>query len=187
MNLTDLIGRPAAELHALLQGGGPLDLEAMADTRYLGLDLSLPPMMARLLWKTFRKTFHQDGDLLRGWNVRLEQRGLEGAQAPLLDRAGRPLTFGHYHVRSTAGLRFPRWSGAHYLDYTVAGNRRLDLARFGFTPLVSLDHDSSLLLGWEVFRFGPLMAPLPLYYALRREGPLEPADYRAKPVSTKSL
>ena len=173
MKLDDLVGRPRADLHALLQSGRPLDLEAMANTRYLGLDLSLPPAAARLLWKTFRKTFHRDGDVLRGWNVRLEQRGVEGEQVPMTDRKGRALTFGHYHVRSADGVCFPRWSGAHYLDYTVAGNKRLDFGRFGFTPLVALDDDSNLLLGWEVFRFGPLMAPLPLYYALRRDGPLE--------------
>ncbi|MDP6988908.1 MAG: hypothetical protein QF903_05470 [Planctomycetota bacterium] len=131
MKLEDLVGRPRAELHDLLQSGGPLDLDAMAETRYLGLDLSLPPAVARYLWKTFRKTFHRDGEVLRGWNVRLEQRGIEGAQAPLTNRRGRAITFGHYHVRSE-GLRFPRWSGAHYLDYTVAGNRLLDLGRFGF-------------------------------------------------------
>ncbi len=30
-----------------------------------------------------------------------------------------------------------------------------------------------LLLGWEVFRVGPALLPLPLYYALRLDGPLE--------------
>ncbi len=173
MTLDELIGLDRQALHGLMQTGHPLDFDALAETQYLGLDLSLPPFMARLLWKTFRKTFHRDGEVLRGWNVKMEQRGIEGPQAPLRDRRGRPLRFGHYHVRSAEGLSFPDWAGAHYLDYTVARNRRSDLARFGFTPLVSLNADSSLLLGWEVFRAGPRMLPLPLYYALRREGPLE--------------
>ena len=31
----------------------------------------------------------------------------------------------------------------------------------------------SLLLGWEVFKLGPLFVPLRDYWALRLEGPLE--------------
>lgn len=30
-----------------------------------------------------------------------------------------------------------------------------------------------LLLGWEVFKVGPSLLPMPLYWALRDEGPLE--------------
>ena len=42
------------------------------------------------------------------------------------------------------------------------------------TPLVAVNEgDMSLLLGWEVFKLGPLFVPLRDYWALRLEGPLE--------------
>ena len=185
LTLDDLsiLGAPA--LHQLMVAGHPLDRRAMADTRYLGVDLSLPPVLGRLLWKTFRKTFHQDPETgaLRGWNVRMEQHGVEGPRVPMTDRRGRPLTFGHYEVRAAAHIDFPRgWRGADYLDYTEAGNKRRDVGRFGYTPLVAVNEGSSdLLLGWEVFKVGPTFLPLPLYYALKLDGPLEDLVHTPRP------
>lgn len=175
LTLEDLIGMDAAALHHVLCDGHPLDLDSMADTQYLGVDLSLPLLASRLLWKTFRKTFHRDpvSGSLRGWNVRMEQHGVEGPAVPMMD-AGVPLTFGHYVVRSARGVHFPRWSGAHFLDYGAAGNKRRDPARLGYTPLVAVNAGSSdLLLGWEVFRVAGRMLTMPLYWALQRQGPLE--------------
>ena len=84
-------------------------------------------------------------------------------------------TFGHYRPASATGIRWPGgWSGAHFLDYGHAGNPWWDLARLGRTPLVAVNEGSmELLLGWEVFQVGPVMLPLPLYWALQRQGPLE--------------
>jgi len=177
LTLDDLMTLDAAALHGIIDAGRPVDELAVAGTQYLGVDLSLPKPIGRLLWKTFRKTFYRDPDtgVLRGWNVRMEQLGVEAEQTPMTDRKGRALSFGHYHLRCATGLRFPRkWSGGHFLDYTVAGNRYADVARFGYTPLVAVNtQQSDLLLGWEVFRMGPAFLPLPLYYALRLDGPLE--------------
>jgi hypothetical protein len=177
LTLDDLCSMDARGLHAIVTRAHPLDVEAMAGKQYLGVDLSLPAWMNRLLWKTFRKTFYRDPatGVLRGWNVRLEQRGVEGPSVPLTDRRGRALSFGHYQVRSAEGVHFPRgWRGPHYLDYGVAGNLPWDPARFGFTPLVSVNAGSAdLLLGWEVFRLGPLFVPLPDYWALRVQGPID--------------
>jgi hypothetical protein len=103
----------------------------------------------------------------------MEQTGIDGPRVPMKGEDGRPRTFAHYEVRSAVGLRFPRgWKGAHYLDYGVAGNPpAFDL---GYTPLVAVNEGSmELLLGWEVFKLGPLFIPLPDYWALRLEGPLE--------------
>lgn len=175
--LEELIQMDGGELHGLMDSGHPLDPEAMADTQYTGVDLSLPPLLSKLLWKTFRKTFHKDPDsgVLRGWNVKMQQNGVDGPALPLTDPKGRAKTFGHYHLRSAQGIAFPRaWRGSDYLDYTCAGNKFMDVARFGFTPLVAVNEGSSdLLLGWELFKLGPLFLPLPLYYALRIHGPLE--------------
>lgn len=184
--LDDLLSMSNDERYAIVARGLPLDLEALADTSYTGVDLSMPAVFHRLFWKSFRKTFHRDPvrSCVRGWNVKVEQTGWETPPPPKRDGRGRALTFGHYEVRSAAGLRFPRgWSGGHYLDYRVAGNRFLDFpARAGFCPLVSVNPGSSdLLLGWEVFRLGGLLVPLGDFWALKREGPLAPEDVLPRP------
>ena len=176
LDLDDLIAMDNSQLHSVLRAGHPLDLNALADTEYLGVDLSLPGWMHRLLWRTFRKTFHLDPrtQQLRGWNVRMEQNSVDGPAAPMTGPRGGTLTFGHYHVRDAAEQSFPRgWTGGHFLDYRHAGNARLDVARLGCCPLVAVNQGrSDLLLGWEVFRVGPLWLPLPDYWALRRQGDL---------------
>ena len=177
LSLADLMAMDAHALHDVLCRGHALDPERLAERQFLGVDLSLPGWARKLLWHTFRKTFTRDeaaGDV-RGWNVRMEQHGVDGPRIPMTDRRGVPVTFGHYRVRAAAGVAFPRgWSGAHFLDYGSAGNTFLDLARLGRTPLVAVNAGSQeLLLGWEVMRLGPAWLPLPLYWALRDEGPLD--------------
>ncbi len=177
-----LVAADARTLHEIVQTAAPLDLDALADTSYTGIDLSLPAWMHALLWRTFRKTFHRDPvtDVLRGWNVKVEQTGWASPPAPRRDGAGAQLAFGHYEVRSARGLRFPRgWQGSHYLEYRYAGNHLWDWpARAGRCPLVAVEAGSmELLLGWEIFRVGPTDAlafdvPLPDYWLLVREGPL---------------
>ena len=176
IRLTDLMAMDRRQLHTTLHHGHPLDLEALADTQYLGVDLSLPPILTRLLWQTFRKTFMRDAHsgVLRGWNVKMRQNGIDGPAVPLTDRSGVARTFGHYHVRPVNGLRFPRgWSGRDYLDYGCAGNYRTDVARFLAAPLVAVNSGcSDLLLGWEIGHIGDRFIPLPIYFALRLQGPL---------------
>ncbi len=177
LTLQALMTMNAAQLHRVLGRGHPLDLDALAGRQYLGVDLSMPEIGRRLLWHTFRKTFHRDPDtgLLRGWNVRMEQRGVDGPAIPMRDRSGRARTFGHYRVRGTEGLSFPKgWAGAHCLDYGAGGNPAWDLARLGMTPLVAVNAGSQdLLLGWEVFRVRGRWLPMPLYWALQAQGPLD--------------
>lgn len=170
----DLMKMNGRQLYEIIVRAHPLDLDALADTQYQGIDLSLPPWINRILWKTFRKTFHRDPQtgLLRGWNYRMEQTGIGGPQVPK-QRKGRNWSFAHYHVRSAAGLRFPRgWQGPHFLDYGGVGNPFGE--NLGYAPLVAVNEgDMSLLLGWEIFKLGPLFVPLPDYWALRLDGPLE--------------
>lgn len=175
--LDDLLAMSNDELFAIVQRGAPLDLEALDDTRYTGIDLSMPALFHRLMWKTFRKTFHRDGNtgVLRGWNVKVEQTGWDTPPEPKRDRRGRPITFGHYEVRPAEGRRFPKgWQGGHYLDYHAAGNRFFDFpARAGWCPLVTVNPGSSeLLLGWEVFKVAGALVPIRDFWVLRREGPL---------------
>lgn len=185
ITFADLQGMDAAGLHRVMEQGHPLDYEAMADTRYQGVDLSLPQFVNKLLWKTFRKTFHKDRATgqLRGWNVRVEQYGVDAVNIPMTDKHGKQLTFGHYVVCEAAGKRFPKgWNGPNYLDYGIAGNTFADLARFTYSPLVAVNAgDMSLLLGWEVVRLGPLLVPVPDYWALRYEGQLADEDIMPVP------
>ncbi len=175
LELKDLMAMNRHQLHAIIERAYPLDLTALEETQYQGIDLSLPPFMNRILWKTFRKTFHRDpqSGALRGWNVRMEQTGIDGPRVPMKNRDGKPRSFAHYEVRSAVGLRFPRgWKGAHYFDYGVVGNPFAEAP--GYTPVVAVNEGSmDLLLGWEIFKLGPLFLPLPDYWALRLEGPLE--------------
>lgn len=177
LTLEDLMSMRGPELLAILKNGHPLDPEVLAGRQYLGVDLSLPGWARKILWHTFRKTFVKDEKTgeVRGWNVKMQQLGIGDKQEPMTDRRGRPKTFGHYIVRSAEGIRFPKgWTGPHFLDYTIAGNPAWDMAGRGYTPLIAVNEGSQdLLLGWEIFKFGPAMLPLPLYWALQYHGPLE--------------
>lgn len=141
---------PRAALRAALDGGHPIAPHALDDTRYRGISLGLPAWIDRLAWKTFEKTFHRDGDALRGWNVRLEQTGVDGPVVPLLKR-GVPHTFGHYDV--------------------VQGDRWVEL-RYGamVDPLVALAPGQT---DWLLGRSDLLGVPTPSYFLLQRIGPLE--------------
>ncbi len=176
LTLEDLMKLDSKALHAALLRGHPLDTDALAGRMYLGVDLSLPGWARRLLWHTFRKTFVRDEESgeVRGWNVKMEQRGVDGPRVPRTRGDGRQVTFGHYRVRRAHGDFPGQYRGTHYLDYRAAGNLRRDLAGLGHTPLVAVNEGSqALLLGWEVFRVGPTFLPMPLYWALRDEGPLD--------------
>lgn len=185
LQLDEVLALPGPELFAIVQRGEPLDLAALADTSYTGIDLGMPAWFHRLMWRSFRKTFHRDPrtGVLRGWNVKVEQTGWDRPPAPRRDAAGRALSFGHYEVRAAEGLRFPRsWRGGHYLDYRFAGNPFADPARLGYCPLVTINPGSSdLLLGWEVFNVAGAFVPLNDYWVLKREGPLPPEDIVARP------
>ncbi len=175
--LDDLLAMDSRALHEVMLAGHPIDREALANTQYFGADLSLPGWARKLLWQTFRKTFHLDPEtgVLRGWNCKLEQTGFEGPGVPKRDRTGRAITFGHFELKDASGIGFPRgWAGTDFLDYGGAGNPFFDVARLGYTPIVAVNAGASdLLLGWEVFKLGPLFLPMPLYWALRYEGELE--------------
>lgn len=177
LTLEDLMAMDGKALHEVLLRGHPLEPEKLAGKAYLGVDLSLPAIARKILWHTFRKTFTLDESTgeVRGWNVRMEQHGVNGPRIPMRNRRGKAITFGHYIVRKTDGVEFPQnYRGTHYLDYGTVGNPFLDLARLGFTPLVAVNEGSQdLLLGWEVFRVAGKFVPMPLYWALRVEGPLD--------------
>jgi hypothetical protein len=177
MTLDDLLNMTNDQRRQVMFNSHPIDVDALDGKMYRGIDLSLPPFMNKILWKTFRKTFIRDTDdgEMRGWNVRMEQTGWEGPGRPKTDKNGNQISFGHYRVRSAKGIKFPGgWSGEQFLDYTTAGNPWYDPASLGYTPLAAVNKgDNELLLGWEIFKIGPLFLPLPDFWALKLEGPLD--------------
>lgn len=137
------------ELREALEAGHPIDPTALDDSRYRGISLGLPGFVDRLFWKTFEKTFHRDGEELRGWNVRLEQTGLDGPVVPMMKGAV-PKTFGHYAVRAT--------------------DARLELVYGAMVdPLVALEEQGTT---WLLGRSDLLGIPTPSYFLLERIGPL---------------
>lgn len=175
--LEELLNMSKQEIAQVFLNGYPINTEELNNTQYLGIDVGMPSWFHRFFWKTFRKTFYKDSKtgILRGWNVKLEQTGVEGPFTPKKNNNGEDLSFGHYHVLSAKGKKFPKgWQGADYLDYGVAGNKTGDPATLGYCPLVAINEGSTeLLLGWEVFKIGSLFIPLSDYWILKKEGPLE--------------
>jgi hypothetical protein len=176
ITLDDLLTMGNRQVAEVFFRGSPIAPGSLDNTQYLGIDLSLPPFMNKILWKTFRKTFYRDPKtgVLRGWNVRMEQTGWEKPGTPMM-KNGKPVTFGHYHLLPAKGKKFPKnWQGADYLDYAVAGNPVYDPARYTYSPLVAVNAGSSaLLLGWEVFRVAGMPLAIPDFWALKREGAIE--------------
>jgi hypothetical protein len=180
LSFDDLLPLPNRDLHALLQSGHPIDPASLDDTAYRGTSLGLPAFVDRLLWKTFQKTFHRDPatGVLRGWNVRVEQRGL-GAPTVPQRKGDKPVTFGHYLVVPAEGISHPvPCPHGLLLDYGRGGNARLDPTATTRDLLVAVNPGSSdLLLGWMYMDFGINMKT-PSFFILEREGPL---DHRAEP------
>jgi hypothetical protein len=165
---TDVTVLPRVELARLLAAGHPVDPAALAGADYRGTALGLPAFVERLTWKVFRKVFrHAAGGGVVGHNVRLDQR----TQAPLLDRAGEPITFGPYRVSPLPanGMPFACRAGV-LLDYGAARPALHPLARLR-DPLVALNPGSvDLLLGATYLALGPLALKTPSFFVLERLG-----------------
>jgi len=153
----ELLAATGPELAAWLAAGHPIDPAQLAGADYRGTSLGLPAWVERATWKTFVKSFVADGDAVRGFNVRVEQR----APFPPKLRRGRPITFGHFTVRR---------DGTHtVLDYGAGANRRADPIRLLRDPLVALDAGSAdRLLGASLLEIGGVRVPTPSYFLLER-------------------
>lgn len=183
--LDDLLNMNNKQLAEVFVNGHPFDLQALENTQYRGIDLSLPVLINKMLWKEFRKTFYRDPDtgVFRGWNVRMEQVGWDKPGVAMRKKDGSALSFGHYLVCNDDIPNFPEtWAVQNYLDYGNAGNSFFDLARFTLAPLVAVNPGSSeLLLGREVLKIGNRLIPFPDFWALRLEGELEETAKPPKP------
>ncbi|MDC0745979.1 hypothetical protein [Polyangium mundeleinium] len=177
MNTEDFLKLSHTELRSLLERGHPIDPSALDGSEYRGVSLGLPAPIVAITWLTFRKTFHRDPKTgaLRGWNVRMQQAGLDGPREPMRDAKGKPRCFGFYEVGDGRAYDMPV-AARHGLviDYNRAReNPRFDPIRLGRDPLVSLDEGRvDRLLGWTYLDLGLARVNTPSYFLLEREGPL---------------
>ncbi len=168
----DLIGKSGRELAQLLASGHALTPDELAGWTYRGISLGLPKIAIRLSWLTFAKAFVADAGGVRGWNVRLQQTGLD-SDVLAKEKHGKEWTFGHFRV--AAGTEdCPRLVGPGVtLDYSQGGNPWWEAFAPMRDPLVCLrPGDPTLLLGWSYARLGPLRLPTPSYFVLRRWAPV---------------
>jgi len=145
------------ELAAAFATGQPFDPERVAGWVYRGTSLGLPGWLERLTWIKFAKAFHRDaGDRIRGWNIRIEQDGLDRAWRPKR-RRGRAITFGPFVVVVA--------NRDVVLDYGLGGGAMRALR----DPVVALDDTADVLLGRSLVKLGPATIPTPSYFLLERD------------------
>ncbi len=171
----DLLNLPREALMDLLRSGHAIDPRELDDVEYRGVSLGLPSIVEKLTWKTFKKVFHRDPEtgVLRGWNVRVIQNGLEPSWEPLI-KDGEPVTFGHYEVVDPAGHKVPKDCDRGLLiHYGLGGNRLRDgLSRLR-DPIVALHPGGvELLLGWSYLDLGLKRVATPSFFSLERDVPL---------------
>lgn len=170
-----------SELRRHIVEGHAVDPRALEGWAYRGTSLGLPALAQKVTWKTFQKTFHRDprtGRLL-GWNVRLEQDGIDAPSRPKL-KGGRPVCVWHYEVIEPRGVPFPRgFDRGLIIDYSRAdANSRWDPVRWGKDPLVALSPGNfDELLGVTYMVVGGVCVETPTYFTLVREHPIAHVPY----------
>jgi hypothetical protein len=147
-----------AELAAEFTAGKPFHPSQVAGFVYRGTSLGLPAWVDRIAWKQFAKAFAGG----RGWNIRVEQDGLDRPWRPRM-RDDRPITFGHFAVVEQRGQIV--------LDYSVGRG----LLRALRDPIVALDTAADTLLGRSLIQIGPAAIPTPSYFLLERLAPVTSA------------
>jgi hypothetical protein len=173
-------------LRAHIVNGHPVDPAALAGWVYRGTSLGLPRIVERLTWKNFQKTFYREPNTGRliGWNVRLEQDGIDAPSRPKL-RRGQPVTEWHYEVIAPGGVPAPAgFDRGLIIDY---GRGRVpDLSmRFVKDPLVALTPGSAdELLGVSYVAVGGRCVETPTYFTLEREHRITDVPYdRSAPTA----
>jgi hypothetical protein len=152
--------------------GHPVDPEQLEGWAYRGTSLGLPSVIEKLTWKTFQKTFWRDPRThqLFGWNVRLEQDGIDAPSRPKI-RRGKPVTEWNYEVIApSAGVPMPRgFDRGLIIDYSRAKNAPGPVF-FTKDPLVALTPGSAdELLGVSYLVVAGRCVETPTYFTLERE------------------
>jgi hypothetical protein len=159
-----------AELRRRIVEGHPVDPAAIEGYAYRGTSLGLPRLVELATWKTFQKTFwrHPSSQRLLGWNVRLEQDGIDAPSRPKR-RRGVPVTEWPYEVIAPAGVPMPAgFDRGLVIDYGRAPNPPQQ--RIVKDPLVALEpgnHDE--LIGVSYLVIGGRCLETPTYFTLERD------------------
>lgn len=171
MEISDLRHMSARELRDVFRAGTPFSLERLVDAEYIGVSLGLPPIAEKVSWTTFMKAFYRDGDILRGWNVRLEQTGIGGEVRAMMAR-GKIKSFGHFAVRDLTDAEAPLHAPATVLlDYKAY--RQPPPIGWMRDPLVSLDDGvGDRLLGYSYAAVAGTDLATPSFFVLERYGDL---------------
>lgn len=164
LTAAEVQSRSRAELAALLADGRRVRAADLAGFAYRGVSLGLPAAAERLTWKTFQKVFVSDGASVRGWNVRVEQRGVDAPSIPKR-RRNAVVSFGHFHVIEPRSGR-----GGVELDYGAFA-ALLNPLRSLRDPIVAVNEGCpKLLLGRTLLQVGGARVPTPSFFTLEREG-----------------
>jgi hypothetical protein len=159
------------ELRDAIVHGYPVDPFELEGWVYRGTSLGLPSFVERFTWKTFQKTFYRDpsSGRLMGWNVRLEQDGIDAPSRPKM-RDGRPVTEWNYEVIPPDGVPMPAgFDRGLIIDYGRAPNP-LGPMQIIKDPLVALEDGSAdQLLGVSYLVVGGRCIETPTYFTLERE------------------
>lgn len=173
------------ELREQIVHGHPVDPDDLAGWAYRGTSLALPRLAERLTWKTFQKTFWREpgtGRLL-GWNVRLEQDGVDAPSRPRR-RKGAPVTEWHYEVIPPAGVPTPTgFDRGLIIDY---GRGRVPDLRMRAIkdPLVALTPGSAdELIGVSYLVVAGRCVELPSYFTLERDHRITEVPYERPAAS----
>ena len=161
LTMRDLLPMRRSELRSVARSASPIDPRILDDSEWRGTSLGLPRLVERLTWKKFMKVFRRDPEtrVLRGWNVRIEQNGLEAPWIPQ-QRRGAPVIFGHFVV-----VDAPAPEGGVILDYGAANASFHPMSRIR-DPHLSVGDD--LLLGWSDVAIGTRRFATPTFFCLER-------------------
>lgn len=173
MQRDDLLPLDRPALARVMEAGHPIDPAALAGWEYKGVAVG-SALIEKIAWKTFRKTFHRDSEsgVLRGWNYRVEQDGVDGAY-PIRQKGGKDFSWGFYRVVDGKGHRMP-WQADHGLviDYGF-GENGLSPQSLVKDPLLAVNADSAdLLIGVSYVDLGLFTLPTPTFFILSRDQPL---------------
>lgn len=174
-----------ADLRRMIVEGHPIDPKAIEGYAYRGTSLGLPRVVELATWKTFQKTFwrHPSTGRLLGWNVRLEQDGIDAPSRPKF-RRGVPSTEWNYEVITPEGVPAPAgFDRGLVIDYARAPNPPQQ--RLIKDPLVALTAgDADELLGVSYLVIAGRCVETPTYFTLERDHRVDyvPDEIRALEV-----